>query len=163
MKTFGSALIVAAGCLGVLAGCTDAATQATTASRTDSAISSEQRQALADGKVTWDEYKAGFDAYEACLRKAGYELQSPHVDEYRRMDFGVPAAAVDSGDDEKCYRYHYSGVDDAWQIAHLDESETAQNVKSCLRSAGITPKNRYADNVALLEEHGLDASQCASN
>lgn len=144
-----------------LSGC-QAASPAPTPSATGSAASDQQREALADGKVTWDEYKAGFDAYRGCLEKAGYELVSPHVDEFRLMDFGVPDAAVQSGVDDKCYRLHYSGVDDAWQIAHLDESETAQTVKSCLSAAGISPKKRYSDNLDLLEEHGIDVEKCSA-
>ncbi|MFC4243569.1 hypothetical protein ACFOYW_09300 [Gryllotalpicola reticulitermitis] len=124
------------------------------------AISQQQRSALRDGIVTWDEYKTGFDAYQACLAKAGYRLATPHVDEYQLMDFGIPDAAVRSGVDKKCYQFHWAQLDGAWQMAHQDSSESAKIIAACLEARGVTPAEKYSDNVNLMQKHNIDVSQC---
>ncbi|SEA42197.1 hypothetical protein SAMN04515680_0304 [Leifsonia sp. 21MFCrub1.1] len=76
------------------------------------------------------------------------------------MDFGVPAAAVDSGDDARCYDHYWGQVDGKWQVAHDDVSETAQWLANCLRSNGITPKEKKADNEELIKANGIDLKDC---
>ncbi|QSB23251.1 hypothetical protein [Curtobacterium sp. 24E2] len=131
-------------------------------SQSAAAISQQQRTALDDGAVTWDEYKSGFDAYQACLSEAGYQLMDPQVDEFQLMDFGIPDAAVQSGTEKKCYQLYWAQLDGAWQAAHEDSSESAEIIKACLESNGVTPAGKYTDNVKLMQKHNVDLSQCAS-
>ena len=138
-------------------GCTDGKGQFNTSA--SPSIWKKQAAALADDKVTWDEYKEGFDAYRSCLEKAGFTLFQPKRKEYL-MDFGVPGAAVDSGDDARCYDYYWAQVDGKWQVAHDDVSYTARWLANCLRSKGITPKEKKADNADLLKANGIELTDC---
>lgn len=160
MRSLRVALV--AGCVvGSLLGCSGSA-GSPTRSAVQPAISSQQKEALADGAVNWDEYQVSFQAYQACLSRKGYELVNPTV-KGELMDFGVPAAAVDSGADDECYQYNWAQVDQVWQIAHEDTSESAQIVANCLRSKGITPKAEYTANLELLRDHGIDLADCPVN
>ncbi|GIT78934.1 hypothetical protein LLS1_06030 [Leifsonia sp. LS1] len=118
--------------------------------------------ALDDGDVTWDEYEAAFKAYEACLARHGYELDQPHISG-DLMDFGVPSAAVDSGVDDTCYAFNWAQVDQAWQIAHEDTSESAQIVAECLRSHGIVPSEKYTENLERLRGNGIQLGDCPAD
>lgn len=141
-----------------LAGCSAQSATTSVPSATPE-ISKQQSRALADGSVTWDEYKAGFDAYRSCLAKAGFTLLKPKRSDYL-MDFGVPATAVESGDDARCYDYHWAQVDGDWQVAHDDVSETARWLAHCLQSKGITPMEKKADNEELIKSNGIDLAEC---
>ncbi|WP_089907482.1 hypothetical protein [Leifsonia sp. 21MFCrub1.1] len=143
-------LVAMSGCAGTSSG---------SAPTPPASIWKEQAAALADGAITWDEYKAGFDAYRSCLERAGFTLYQPKRKDYL-MDFGVPAAAVDSGDDARCYDHYWGQVDGKWQVAHDDVSETAQWLANCLRSNGITPKEKKADNEELIKANGIDLKDC---
>jgi len=152
------AVLMAGLLVGSLVGCSGPA--AVSAHSTDEpSISRQQKEALKGGVITWDEYQTAFKAYQACLSKKGFQLVDPHF-KNDLMDFGVPAAAVDSGADDKCYSYNWAQVDQAWQIAHEDTSESAQIVANCLRAKGITPVEKYTDNLELLKHNGIDVGDC---
>ena len=144
-----------------LSGCSGAA-ETPSSSPSLAAISRQQVDALQDGDVTWDEYQTGFAAYQACLSKEGYELVDPHIAD-DLMEFSVPGTAVESGADDACYQYNWSQIDDAWQIAHQDTSASARLVAACLEANGIKPEQKYTDNVDLLNENGIDASECPAD
>ncbi|ROS52689.1 hypothetical protein [Frigoribacterium sp. PhB24] len=144
-----------------LSGCSGAA-ETPSDSPGEAAVSQQQVDALRDGDVTWDEYQTGFAAYQACLSKEGYELVDPHIAD-DLMDFAVPGAAVESGADDTCYQYNWSKIDDVWQVAHQDTSASARLVAACLEANGITPRQKYTDNVELLNENGIDVSGCPVN
>jgi hypothetical protein len=146
---------------GSLVGCSGPASQPAR-SAIEPSISIQQKDALKDGQITWDEYQSGFKAYDACLTKKGYQLVNPHV-KGDLMDFGVPGAAVDSGADDECYQFNWAQVDGAWQIDHEDTSESAQIIANCLQANGFTPVEKYADNLALLNKHGIDIADCPVN
>lgn len=79
-------------------------------------MSTAQDDALADEIVTEDEYRAGFARYEACLAEAGYALHA--VDETSKViEFSIPAEAVSTGDDERCYSSEFARLDVLWQIS----------------------------------------------
>lgn len=154
-------VVVALLAMAGLSGCAGVSATKPTPSPTV-AQSKQQRAAVSDGVVTLDEYRAGFDRYQACLARAGFELVDPHLDEHDLMDSGVPDAAVRSGVDEKCYRYNWEAVDTLWQIAHEDSSESAQIVRACLESKGVDPRDAYADNLDLMQELGIDITECGA-
>ncbi|MFF1877511.1 hypothetical protein [Leifsonia sp. NPDC058230] len=147
--------------VGSLIGCSGSA--ATPVHSTiEPSTSAQQKDALQDGGVSWDEYQAAFNAYRACLMREGYELVDPQV-KGDLMDFGVPGAAVDSGADDRCYDFNWAHVDQVWQIAHEDTSESAQIIANCLREHRIEPSSMYGDNLELLEKNGIDIADCPVN
>lgn len=123
------------------------------------ALSAEQEAALADGEVTHDEYEAGYRRYVDCLAASGYTVLDNGV-EYDIHQFGVPAEAVESGDDDRCYSAEFKLIDVEWQIAHEDSSVTARLIADCLTAAGVAPKSTMAELNAQLEENGLTFEQC---
>ncbi|SEA42266.1 hypothetical protein [Leifsonia sp. 21MFCrub1.1] len=138
-----------------LAGCSATAPAASAGP----SISPQQAAALADGEVTWDEYEAGYNAFEACMADRGY----PIVDKRRNgylIEGGIPGAAVNAGIDAECYDYYWGQVDGNWQVAHDDVSYTARWLANCLRSKGITPKEKKADNADLLKANGIELTDC---
>ncbi|WP_454048533.1 hypothetical protein [Cellulomonas sp. Marseille-Q8402] len=56
-----------------------------------------------------------YERYVACMDRAGFTVEllddSGPVLEYR-----LPGAAVDSGDDERCYAAEFADMDTAWQL-----------------------------------------------
>ncbi|KRC62316.1 hypothetical protein ASE14_00210 [Agromyces sp. Root81] len=123
-------------------------------------ISAEQKAALDDGEVTQDEYEAGYRRFVDCLSAAGFEILDNGI-ENDIHQFGIPEAAVASGDDARCYGAEYEQVDIKWQIAHEDTSKTAKIIADCLTAAGVTPKSSMAELQTQLEENGLTFEQCA--
>jgi len=88
--------------------------------------------------VSQDEYEAGFRRYVSCLKAAGFSIidrgESNEVHE-----FGVPASAASSGDDDRCYVKEFKSLDIQWQIGREDTSDTAKLIASCLTARGISP------------------------
>ncbi len=143
---------------GSLVGCSGSAT-APARSPIEPSISAQQKNALQDGEISWDEYHAAFNAYQACLIREGYELVNPQV-KGDLMDFGVPGGAVDSGVDDRCYDFNWAQVDRVWQIAHEDTSESAQIIANCLRSKLIEPSRTYKENLELLRKNEIEIADC---
>jgi hypothetical protein len=144
-----------------LTGCTTKAPLPVSASPSGSAIaqSAAQKQELADGKVTYAEYEAAFRRYVACDAKAGYKL-SINGQTNEVNNFSVPAAAVDSGIDEKCNKREFDDVDTKWQIGREDTSPQAQAYSKCLLKAGITPKATETEKFDQLEKAHIDPTKC---
>lgn len=143
----------------VMAGC--AATEESPASASDESqhISIQQRKALADGDVTYDEYRAGFQEFSACMTRAGFPITE--LDEKNQIiRYSIPAAAVDAGEDEKCYNYHFQLLDIQWQIANEDGSETATVVRNCLVARGVTPEDSLDAMLNQLESINVTIDQC---
>lgn len=136
----------------------------TAASRdsTPANISEQQRQALADGVVTQDEYLAGFDAFAACLAEKGYPVA--RAGEYGRvLEFSIPAAAVSSGAERGCYGFYFELLDMRWQIANEDHSRQADRLRSCLIQVhGITPKPTLVEIIKQFEEINAKPEACPS-
>ncbi len=86
--------------------------------------SAAQVEALADGVVTHDEFRAGFDRYAACLLAAGFEISATDVGQ--QMIGAIPSGAVDSGADLTCYVAEFQEVDMEWQIAHQEPVDAQQ-------------------------------------
>lgn len=125
-------------------------------------MSSAQRAALADGKVTYDEYKAAFRRYVACDSKAGYKvLTNGETNEV--VDFAVPAAAVDSGVDDRCNHREFWNIDSKWQLSREDTSQQAAAYGKCLQAAGITPKATETEKFHQLQQAHIDPTQCYLN
>lgn len=84
-------------------------------------MSDDQATAVADGVISSDEYESGFSRYRSCLEAEGYALVL-NGKENQSYQFGIPAEAVDSGVDARCYEQEFREVDVIWQLAHQDTS-----------------------------------------
>lgn len=77
-------------------------------------VSSAQREALADGVVTRDEYVAGLDRYIACMEASGWSVavgdRSAEVIEYS-------IEAISGDDDARCYAAEFFELDMGWQVS----------------------------------------------
>lgn len=123
------------------------------------AESAALRAALADGKVTFDEYQAGFARYTACMEGAGYSLDNVH-EQNMVMVYAVPAAAVTSGVDERCYRAEFGPLDSNWQVQRQDSSGSADIMRQCLRKRGITPADTVAGMTTQMTDAGISPQDC---
>ena len=66
--------------------------------------------------MTKAEYHAGFERYKACLADQGFLLSVADVTG-PIISYTVPAAAVDSGVDQPCYKRHFRLLDIMWQFS----------------------------------------------
>ena len=79
--------------------------------------SQAQAEAMADGQVTEDEYRAGFNRYSECMTEAGYPLA--FVDTTGTViGYSNPSEAVTSGEEGRCYALEFGQIDPAWQVAN---------------------------------------------
>jgi hypothetical protein len=121
--------------------------------------SAEQKAAIADGVITRAEYTSGFDRFTACLKRAGFEVVSVR-ETGNLIEYSVPADAVATGDDDRCYRGEFVEIDRGWQLAHEDESSTTRMYQACLDANGV-PASTSAEEVwKQMERHGLDEKIC---
>lgn len=115
---------------------------------------------MADGKVTEDEYEAGYQAYAGCLREAGVPLtEMPRQGRFRQ--FLVPDQAVSSGVDETCNGRHFWRIDEIYQLAHEPDQVGTQQLRSCAERHGVAvaPDARQVEIIAALAAKGLDAER----
>lgn len=84
-------------------------------------MSDDQATAVADGVISSDEYESGFSRYRSCLEAEGYALVLDGK-KNQSYQFGIPAEAVDSGVDARCYEHEFREIDIIWQLAHQDTS-----------------------------------------
>jgi len=158
MKRLVSAASLLTGCL-LLAGCAQSAPEAHNPAPPKISTSAEQKAALADGKVDYDEYQAGWRRYVACDAKAGYTItQTGEVNQV--ISGQIPDAAVDSGVDKKCYEGEFKQIDMLWQTARIETSPAAAKFRECLSAKGETPEATYAGMVQQLQDLGIDPSTC---
>jgi len=126
------------------------------------AMSSAQKSSLKDGQISHDEYEAGYRRYVACLSKKGYSVIN-NGEKNDVIDYAVPSAAVDSGADDFCYQREFEQIDNQWQVAHQDTSDTAVLARSCLQAHGVTPKDKLNDMLAQLKAIGITIDQCLAS
>ena len=158
MKHVTSAASLLAACL-LLAGCAQSTPEAHDAALPKISTSAQQKAALADGKVDYDEYQAGWRRYVACNAKAGYTItQTGEVNQV--ISGQIPDAAVDSGVDRKCYEGEFKQIDMIWQTARIETSPAAAKFRECLSAKGETPEATYAGMVQQLQDLGIDPSTC---
>jgi predicted ABC-class ATPase len=140
----------------VLSGC---ATQSATPTRAVSGESQQVRDAMKDGKVTYDEYRDGYERFAACMRKAGYPLVDKGMNR-SLIDYAVPSEAADKGIDAKCYAREFEQIDTAWQLAHEDDSDSADFLRKCLTDAGITPAKTMKAMNDQIYDNNIDLVAC---
>jgi hypothetical protein len=118
-----------------------------------------QRASLADGVVTQDEYRSGYERFATCMTEAGFPLAfvdtSPTV-----IDYSTSQESETDGASPRCYTREFEQVDTAWQVANQDTSETASWLAECLTAKGIAPAPTLDEKVAQLDAAGLDATDC---
>ena len=81
--------------------------------------STEQREAMADGVVTREEYVAGFQRFVTCIEAGGWHVDGDWVgDNETVISYALPSGAVDDGTERNCYGPEFEELDTAWQQAH---------------------------------------------
>ena len=122
-------------------------------------MSADQKAALADKKVTYDEYLAGWNRYVACEADAGYTVTK--TDETNQVISGqVPDGAVQSGVDAKCYDAEFAQIDTIWQISREDTSPQANAFRECLEAHNVKPAKTERKMIEQLESNGIDRDAC---
>jgi hypothetical protein len=121
----------------------------------------EQREALADGEVTQDEYTEGFERFRACLRAEGYELRDVELVGVV-WQAGIPAEAVDSGVEAECYPREHKFVDMVWQTSHGEETTLLEALRHCLRERGLGVPSTLEEARRAVEGAGLDEATCVA-
>lgn len=141
-------------------GCTGHAKQATSSAATHpgASWSTETIAALSDGKVTETEYHEAFLRYQSCLAAGGFELANVS-DRGVRIDFAVPRAAVDSGQDRVCYSREFQPIDMKWQVENPDPADTKRYV-ACLRKSGLAVPATQEEMISSLLSHNIDPGTC---
>lgn len=124
-------------------------------------VSEDQKNALSDGVVTHDEYEAGYRRYVVCLSAAGFSVIDSG-EKNQVHEFGVPADAISSGDDDRCYTHEFKNLDVEWQISRENTSQNAKIMHDCLVRRGIVPKSTVAEMSQQLEENNLSFDQCVT-
>lgn len=107
-------------------------------------IPTSQQEALADRRLTWEEYEAAFFAYVACLDENGVPHREPELLDRRRppaWGVGIGPYHIDSRDEvhsltETCRDEHFSSVSMAWEIqeapTHQEWQQMERQVVDCV-------------------------------
>jgi hypothetical protein len=78
-------------------------------------MSAQQRAAIKDDIVTYDEYESAYGLYAQCLSNGGYELIDDGMVD-RVHQYFVPTAAETAGVEPGCYISEFAVVDTTWQV-----------------------------------------------
>ena len=90
--------------------------------------SAAQLAELSDGQVTRAEYDAAFDRFAICMATAGFPIAS--IDRAGTIiQYSLTGDSVHAGADTQCYAAEFEQVDIAWQIAHIDPSESTDHLR----------------------------------
>lgn len=122
-------------------------------------ISTAQQAELAHDPVTYDDYKAAFRRFSSCLAAKGYTIMG-NGNSNEVIQYGVPAAAVDSGLMDKCYSYQFQWIDSIWQASRADTSNQAKAYAMCLTAEGTTPKKTESEKYDQLKKANIDPYMC---
>lgn len=120
-----------------------------------------QTDAMADGQVTNEEYRAAFTRYSECMTAAGYPLLGVN-DAGTVITYSNSDAAVTSGVEGKCYALEFGQIDPAWQIANEYESDTQVTLRACLQAEGITPGPDVETVWQQIQDAGIDPVECTT-
>ena len=102
-------------------------------------MSSEASNALLDGFVTYQEYRAAFERFRACIVDSGETLTGVGFD----PDSGEVRYSVSTGDDI-CYEREFIAADEAWQLnperpRRKDELQLMDQLRACIVELGADP------------------------
>ncbi len=151
-------LLLGAVVVGALSACSSPAGRDATQHGADTAhMSASEAAAMADGKVSADEYQAGFRRYQSCMKKAGWNVTISDDSGYL-IHYAFPAAGEQS--DARCYAREFGALDDAWQAENVDRDTTTIGLKKCLANAGITPAKTRAEVDDQLAAAGISEQSC---
>ena len=142
----------------LLAGCT--AGPGDTPTGDLSAVSDQVREAVADGEVTFDEYEASYRAYSSCMAAEGFSLVEQAPDRNGVFNFSVPADALTSGAEAKCYEPLFGPVDIAYQVANENESAFADRLRACMAANDLRSGDTVDEMVEELKARGIDPFEC---
>lgn len=94
------------------------------------------------------DYERAVNAYRSCLRKSGIDVAlSVDPSDARLFQWFVPAAAVDSGLDDWCYRTHLEAIDVKWQEIVRGPGPSPADVAQCAIEHGLAKSGSSFDEV----------------
>lgn len=124
-------------------------------------VFASQVAALADGVVSHAEYQAAFASYKGCMAESGYAVTVLN-DEGTIIDMRIPAEAVDTGADDRCYQAEFKAVNEAWQLANQDQLADHAQLGVCLSDRGMPVPATREEKVEALLEAEVDLGECLS-
>lgn len=125
------------------------------------AASDAQSEAMADGRVTNEEYRAAFARYSECMAAAGYPLLGVN-DAGTVITYSNSDAAVTSGEEGRCYALEFGQIDPAWQLANEYENDTQVALRACLEAQGITPGPDVETVWQQIQNAKIDPVECTT-
>lgn len=114
-----------------------------------------QTEALADGVVSRSEYQTAFGNFQSCMSKRGYDVIVLDM-KSTPIDIRIPAEAVNSGADAKCYATEYQAVDYAWQHVNQDQTANVAMLDNCLKANGLDIPETRAGKIDALQNARID-------
>lgn len=125
----------------------------------------EQAEALADGRVTLDEYRDALDLTRACVEAGGLAVTfAEPVGGVVQLSVAAPAGMDPSRSDQifqSCVTAHLRAVGQAWALQTRPDEPTLQAARdvlgSCLRAAGVAgvPEHPTQAELGTLSARGL--------
>jgi hypothetical protein len=152
--------------LALLGACSSSSTNAIQSSADVGGSGSQVlRAALADGRVTFDEYEAGFLRFKDCMANAGYPLKEVRFDQSTQLYLYVTTG---NGTADGCYSSDFEPLDMAWQGNRDRPGNIDVKVLSwyhdCLVEAGVSVDGVAEEGyLALMEQNGVDVGQCVQS
>lgn len=121
--------------------------------------SAAQEAAIADGVVTEDEYRAGFERYRACVEAGGYEL---HIIDLTGplFEYGTPVEAEYEGVSGPCFALELEEIDMEWQDIVRDDGEYGRTLRECAIAHGLEPRETGHRIGQQLQEEGISLAVC---
>lgn len=151
--------------LTMLGACATEATPEGAPVPSDMSAEGESDQALAelaDGFLTYQEYRAAFERFRKCIVESGEALVGVSFD---RLS-GMVNYSVTTGDDI-CYNREFAGADMAWQLdpnrpRSKDELQQMSQIEGCIRDLGVEPVEASTQDELFdqLRESGGDPVEC---
>lgn len=134
----------------------------TVATLTAAGASEAEVELVADGRLTFDEYRSAMAAAAACARSQGASVGDGVVTTgpggYRRIELAIPDTALATFDG--CYDTQARNVDIIWQLAHWDTSQQLHELAACLQEntgTGFDPNDAREVTDAITRAHELKA------
>jgi hypothetical protein len=121
--------------------------------------SAAQQAELADGVVTRAEDIEAYNRYSGCMAALGQPIDYAPTTTVV-ANYALPARAVDSGADNRCYVTEYKGVDAKWQLENEQTDISAKSLNACLLQRGVQPAADPTARFDQLQKLGAGLTDC---
>jgi hypothetical protein len=121
-----------------------------------------QRAAVADGKVTRDEYLAGYNRYSGCMSALGHPIGTV-PESAVEISYAIADDGVNPGADATCYRREFTAVDSGWQIEVEQTPIAVASMTECLVRLHQVPAATPELMIHQLDSVSLGLATCPWN